>query len=102
MSILHRIASIVLAAATVPLAGCALLGAPPASPVEAAAADAAEPAGAAAGAPLALSAAPRAAAFCRVGCQEGFAQGCNNLGWLHVLGRGVERSPGRAMALFTR
>lgn len=35
-------------------------------------------------------------------CRGDYAQGCNNLGWMFALGKGVERSPSTAMVLFTK
>src|SRR5262249_35836936 len=46
---------------------------------------------------------PTAAAFFyRHGCEGGFAQSCNNLGWLYLLGRGVESDGRIALVLFER
>ncbi len=35
-------------------------------------------------------------------CREDYAQGCNNLGWMFALGKGVQRNPSTAMVLFTK
>ncbi len=44
----------------------------------------------------------RAAKMYQRACGVGFAPGCNNLGWLYALGKGVTRDPPVALALFTR
>lgn len=43
-----------------------------------------------------------AARFYRLACGGAYAPGCNNLGWLYMLGRGVKKDPPLSMALFAR
>ncbi|MCC6647886.1 MAG: sel1 repeat family protein [Polyangiaceae bacterium] len=43
-----------------------------------------------------------ASRYYRLACGGAYAPGCNNLGWLYMLGRGVRRDPPLSMALFAR
>lgn len=42
-----------------------------------------------------------ASGFYRRACDSAYAPGCNNLAWLYLRGRGVEKDPPQAMRLFS-